>query len=100
MPLPRTMGMGLTLACADQENIEWRLVSAIISSAVIAVIASVAVMTASYASPGPTARATRADRSRSLPRPVTRLSSIRPASLQRRKDFLHVTEPLVDFRTW
>src|SRR5215471_16345775 len=56
MPSPRTMGMGLTLACADQENMVWRLVSAMISSAVIVAIASVVVMAASYPFRGPTCK--------------------------------------------
>src|SRR5918912_1856631 len=33
MPSPRTIGIGFTLACADQEKIEWRLVSETISAA-------------------------------------------------------------------
>jgi hypothetical protein len=35
------MAMGLTLACADQEKIVWRLVRVMISSAVIALVVSV-----------------------------------------------------------
>src|SRR5260221_8483738 len=46
------MGIGLTLACADQEKIVWRFVSATISSAVIAPIVSVVVICYSSRLPG------------------------------------------------
>src|SRR5258708_24017676 len=52
MPSPRTMGIGLTLACADQEKIVWRFVSATISSAVILPIVSVVVIWYSSRLPG------------------------------------------------
>src|SRR5213075_3014595 len=51
MPSPRTMGMGLTLACADQEKIVCRLVSETISSAVMAPLVSVVVMRGSFTGP-------------------------------------------------
>src|SRR5450759_3728977 len=44
MPSPFTMAIGFTLACADQEKIVWRLVSATISAAVIVSVVSVVVI--------------------------------------------------------
>lgn len=49
MPSPRTIGIGFTLACADQEKIEWRFVNATISAAVmVSGTMSVVVMGESY----------------------------------------------------
>src|SRR5437588_126398 len=44
MPSPRTIAIGLTLPCADHEKIVCRLVSAIISSAVMGPAISVVVI--------------------------------------------------------
>src|SRR5690348_5755175 len=48
MPAPRTIGIGLSAACADHEKIECRFVSATISSAVIGAPISVVVMALLY----------------------------------------------------